>query len=536
LDQLKELFQKFFVPNITYQYTAEDLSFVYGTMFYETLEEGVESINGNSSSFGCLPKEAVCAIHFDGMGNKYLTLLSNVDVVKSITFAENVIFRVNGYTVNYTGDYSIFFDSSDCTLDMRVPGSKLLKNVDTVSAAAAMVQSKKGIFQLLGGSFEYLTADASKTVYLAAFTAGEALIEDCNFSVEVQNGSAQIIGIQAKGAVEIRNSNIKAKSANGVCNGIYCPAATPNFVAKNCKITVESSGSAANAIAAASTYENAKCTLYGCELEAISFGENDTIRCAYIAGSAEVDIDQCKIKCSSSTMVSYAVFVGSSANVTIRNTDIFADGTTGSNADEGKVLSIGIYNAGLLFVENCKVYGTHSGIQCSAGSQTWIDGGLYEGVGHGALYLAHLGGEFYAQNADFKTANYRGQYKQQYEYASVYRYAAVYIGGSEDASNIKAYFDNCVIDGGGPCPVPSDDGDDLGAEPIRFRGSIGEKDNAIYISNCTLMGDGKIRFGNTTHKLFLGFGNRVLCEASIPSCVDATSYAGKVFTNYEQEA
>jgi hypothetical protein len=222
----------------------------------------------------------------------------------------------------------------------------------------------------------------------------------------------------------------------------------------------------------------------------------------------------------------------------IVNTTSFADGTTGSVAggNEKYAGTQGIINYGTMTLKDCSVYGTHTGIQCSGGSITKINGGLFEGTGHGGLYIAcDNTGKFYAENATFRNVPYGGVHKNEFFYGnSQYMVAAVYVGGGND---IKAYMDNCILDGGGPEMIPDYSNEEviyLGAEPIRFRHSSSEQRNSAFMSNCTLMGDGKIRFANATHKLYLGFGNRVLCEPNLTQCLDKTTYAGKVFTSWEE--
>ena len=346
------------------------------------------------------------------------------------------------------------------------------------------------------------SSDLSYAYGIWIYYSGIWSIDDCKITV-TSNAGTCIGCYNAQGDADLTNCEITISSDSGACYGCFNSIGTASLT--NCEITVssESGGS------------------YG------YYSQNREDVGATIAG--------CKIETSSYSGSSLGCYNASLCTMTIEDTDIFADGTTGSAAagNEGYAIAIGLWNLGTMTVKNCNVYGLHSGFQCSDGSVTTIDGGVYEGPGHGGIYIA-IGetGKFYAENATFRLAKYRGKYKSRFRYEGMYMYAAVYIGGSEGQSNLKAYFDNCIFDGSGPEFLP--DGDNVvGAEPIRFRGSLGEQNNSIYISNCTIIGDGKIRFTNSTHTLYTGYCNRILCEANLPDRVISTGRV--VYLGYDKQ-
>ena len=492
--------------------SAANLSRLYNPSFYTTLPGAVTDLNNNKigETADATPDKAVCALYTDYAGNACLTLLNDIDLSEAITISTTSTFKVNGYTINYPGDYSIAFEGNNCVFDLQVDGSRLVKDVENVAAMSVMVGFSGSNCQLLGGCINYTAAGASQPL-CAVVVKGICSIRNLDTTVELISSDKQVYGIQVatNGNADIVETNVSVKSDSSGCFGVYCLAKSVGCRLSKCEIIAESTTSAAQGCYCAST-------------------------------TYTTVVDECVIHSSASKKAATGIVLTAGVAAKVVNSDIFADGTTGSNNDTVRGASVGISNNGTLDIENCTVFGTQSGICSHSGSTTVINGGTYESCSHGGAYIACTDGNFYAQNATFRNVPYRGKYKNQFNYhGAVYLVAAVYIGGSSTADNIKAYMDNCVLDGGGPELLSQSDGY-LGAEPVRFRASGSgddgghEENNALYASSCTFMGDGKIRFGNSAHHLYLGFGNRVLCEANLPDCVDTTTYAKKVFTSYEE--
>jgi hypothetical protein len=85
-----------------------------------------------------------------------------------------------------------------------------------------------------------------------------------------------------------------------------------------------------------------------------------------------------------------------------------------------------------------------------------------------------------------------------YEATSSHNGGAFYIGGSSDANNINVYMDNCDLHGSANQGV--------------LRGTSGEKNNSLYISNSRLhkLGGGdttKLRLDGGNHTIYIGAGN-----------------------------
>lgn len=155
--------------------------------------------------------------------------------------------------------------------------------------------------------------------------------------------------------------------------------------------------------------------------------------------------------------------------------------------------SQGVYNLGTVTLNDCYVMGTHSGV--SNNGTLYVNGGTYEGYGHGGFYFSGdgSGNTAYVRNATIRQC----KMPDGYTATSNCNGAGFYIGGSAGRDNISVYMDNCDIYGS--------------SSQIVLRGSAGEQNNSLYISNSNvydLDGDTiSIRIDNDTHRLYIGTGN-----------------------------
>lgn len=126
---------------------------------------------------------------------------------------------------------------------------------------------------------------------------------------------------------------------------------------------------------------------------------------------------------------------------------------------------IGVKNDGLsVNLENCNVYGTHSGIQTRG--HALIDGGEFCSFGHGGVYATSHTSDFNSEirikNAKLYCSPVLNGYKNDVDGND----SALYIGGKD---NIKVYVDNCIIS--------------AEIQPIVVKDTTSEGNNHLYISN-----------------------------------------------------
>ena len=173
--------------------------------------------------------------------------------------------------------------------------------------------------------------------------------------------------------------------------------------------------------------------------------------------------------------------------------------------------SKGVFAEADLELYNCYVWGAHSGV-CALGN-VYVDGGTYEGYGHGSFYFAGSNTTSYVYNASVNWAEMReGTYADTVAGTNG---AGMYVGGG--AKNVSIYMDNCQVYGT--------------LYGIVLRNSGGEKNNSIYISNSTFSGCQSYAYrnghnaNNGTLRVYAGVGN------------DYSAITGKIskFTNYYYE-
>ena len=156
-------------------------------------------------------------------------------------------------------------------------------------------------------------------------------------------------------------------------------------------------------------------------------------------------------------------------------------------------LSRGIRAEKSLELYNCYVWGSHAGVL--AMSTVYVDGGTYEGYGHGSFYFGGSNTTSYIYNASVNWAEMReGTYADSVAGTNG---AGLYVGNG--AQNVNIYMDNCQVYGT--------------LYGIVLRNSGGEKNNSIYISNSTFTGCSKYAYRNgqsasyETLKIYNGVGN-----------------------------
>lgn len=172
--------------------------------------------------------------------------------------------------------------------------------------------------------------------------------------------------------------------------------------------------------------------------------------------------------------------VSSTSNITLKNCDIRAVADYVANAAGNNYASNsrGVWCKGHLIMEDCYVDGSHAGV--TAQGSLYINGGSYNGYGHGGVYLAATSSPNYCYNAEFNWAPM--QEGSVADAIAGTNGAGFYIGGTSVVSNQTVYFDNChfnMVDSNGETYKNMV----LPFYGIVMRTSGGEKNNTVYISN-----------------------------------------------------
>ena len=196
--------------------------------------------------------------------------------------------------------------------------------------------------------------------------------------------------------------------------------------------------------------------------------------------------------------------VSSSGNVTLKKCDVRAVADYVANAAGTNYASNsrGVWCSGHLIMEDCYVDGSHAGVTVQG--TVYVNGGSYNGYGHGGIYLTGTAGPHYFYNAEFNWAPM--QDGSVSDVVAGTNGAGFYIGGT---SNQVAYFDNCkfnMVDANGETYKNNI----LPFYGIVLRTSGGEKNTSVYLSNSYVKAATTQMFrGNGTngHVVYNGIGN-----------------------------
>jgi len=281
-------------------------------------------------------------------------------------------------------------------------------------------------------------------------TASQAAGEVCLISVE--SGSCTVNG----GSYSIATAGAGTKTSPAT---VIKAAAGTALQVSNAKVTaVDTTTGTVVCImnAAGSTLE-----VTGCE----------------VIATAEKSLDNIAVHAKGSAVLTDSVLIGES------------DYTGAGNQYTGR--SNGVSSAASLEMNNCYVWGSHAGV-LAQGAVT-VNGGTYEGYGHGGIYFTGAGTTSYIYDAAINWAAMReGTYADSVAGTNG---AGVYIGGK---SNITVYMDNCSVYST--------------LYGVVLRNSGGEKNNHLYVSNSTFTGCSKFAYrngkgGNNNLEVYSGVGN-----------------------------
>lgn len=206
-----------------------------------------------------------------------------------------------------------------------------------------------------------------------------------------------------------------------------------------------------------------------------------------MSSGSSANITNCKIYAYSDDGKSYGMYVSKTCTVTASNSELkaYAKYIT-DGAGQYTSSSMGVYHSAssVLTLNNCVVNGSVAGVQ--AYGTLYVNGGTYEGYGHGGFYLTGKNMKAYIRNAIIRECDMAEGYSTNINS----NHAGAYFGGD---SGMTIYIDGCIIHGA--------------SQPFVLRGSAGETNITAYISNSIINTDALIRIDNDTHKLYIGAGN-----------------------------
>ena len=435
----------------------------YEFEFYSSMKLAVDDVNA-----GTLGKNAdvdranaVAGIYTDKNGAVTVMLLRNSIEYTRLKPAVDMTINLGGHTLSSTDAVCVQPMAGIITIDGRIRGSKI-EMIRTNSAARPIQANQSAATTIIsGGTYVSVSNGYAAGTQAAIYVSNGAKVSVSNVTIETTETSGIAAGIHVTGesTFNISKSNITAKSIDNLAFAISINNGTAAIA--NCKIKSNS-----------------------------QTGETKGVS---VAGPATATLTNCDIKAT--TIDAASTGVGNLGVATITNCDIkaYSNLTHGNGNDDGYygAYSNGVYNTGTLTISDCCAIGTLSGI-ANEGT-LHLNGGTYEGFYGGGVYFAGIGTSAYARNAIIRQCNMPSGYTTTFATNG----AGLYIGGDVGNDNISVYMNNCDIYGS--------------KNQIVFRGTDGEKNNSLYISNSTINDmDGKdiaIRIDNDTHRLYIGKGN-----------------------------
>lgn len=222
--------------------------------------------------------------------------------------------------------------------------------------------------------------------------------------------------------------------------------------------------------------------------ETVSGGQYDSVTMKTGAGGA-LNAYNCKI-INNSAGKAYAI--SNNGDATLCNCNIKAYSNYFFENNSYVALAIGVSNTdtGTMTVNNCSVIGIHSGLQNKG--VLYVNGGTFEGYGHGGVYFYGDSKNAYVRNATLRTLL---KMPEGYEANAGNNGGGFYFGGTSG----NVYMDSCDIYGTAPSQIFV----------------IKESGNALYVSNSAVHnltgGDANIRI-DESNMMYLGVGNNFTAE------------------------
>ena len=374
--------------------------------------------------------------------------------------------------------------------------------VDAVNAIAGGTTDSDNTDRELAVAGVYTDESANKVVVLLKDTeeriqiAADMIINLGGHTLSSTSGSAITINSG--------NVHIDGRLSGSTVNVVTPDTVTARAVAinKTCNVSIKGG----TYIAAGTNKASAGILCLGnlTANNATIIGRSTTARIDGISMStgSSADITNCTVYAYSDEGTANSVYVSKNCVVTITDSTTIGYSSYIHNGTSYTSSSMGIYQASgsTLTLNNCIARGTIAGIQTYG--TLFVDGGTYEGYGHGGFYFTGSSAVAYVRNATIRECAFNEGYTTNNGTNEV----GFYIGGG---SNNSVYMDNCTIESAG--------------HAIVLRTTAGEQNNALYISNSNIGENQQIRIDSTTHKLYLGVGNNFTAEdTTLPAAVITT--------------
>jgi len=460
--------------------------------YYATLFSAITDLNTNSFAGALLdPVGAKVQVILGCDGTYTVRLLDSLSENATIEVNKNIVLDLNGKALAFTaaGACLTFGAGTDCVINGK--DGSIIKDLEgETTDASFLIRADGSSLKVNGGTYFCHCDISSQTmVFRGGEGSGHLTLESC--AITAENNVSQAKSIQSQAAVtDVVNCTITA-NGQGVAYGVFSAGQTMvkgsaivSHSVNEHAISLRNLGGMMNVVQSQLLADSVAKNAYGIYIM------NGTVTISYS------DIKAITYSENSYSAVGVEVLAGTI--LTTKNTTVLAD-AKGDSALGGP-LSIAISNSGTAYLENVTVNATHSGVENHG--NLYVTGGDYTSFCHGGFYLCgDAECEAYINDAIIRGGHYYEDGLLDATALAGDKYGCLYIGGGPDSNNITAYLDGCTFDAS-DCH-----------RSIIIRGSDGEQNNTINISNSTVMdgtmNSGAIRIDNATHKLNVGIGTNI---------------------------
>lgn len=389
------------------------------------------------------------------------------ELAASLEYAATLLLHDVSY---YTTLNAAVNDANDGTVGANADAAK------SDAVAAACIVGGKPYIAMLKDSTEAnrLRPAADMTLNLG----GHTLSSDDACCIQVSGGTLTIDGRMAGSAI------VMDRTTNGLIAQI--PAGNGNIVVNGGTYSVNAENG--GTIVAFYLLAGVNGTFTNCTISAAS----DTTKARGIVCEGNLSVADSKITATVAGEHAYGIVCSGTATISNCEIRAYSDYIHNAVGYGYAACSNGVDNNGTLTINDCYVFGLLCGIQNSG--TIYVDGGIYEGYGHGGIYFSGEGTTSYVRNAVLRDCDPPEGFTVTHQRNG----AGFYIG---DDSNISVYMDNCYIWGY-----------NRHSQVIALRGASGEVNNTLYISNSRIDEGSMIRIDDGGHKVYMGAGNNFTAE------------------------
>ena len=412
--------------------------------------DAIRRISGSTTSLGDISSRLVLDLTFLARWHKfnyYSTIETAFIDIETDATGTNVTEDTDNAEVGVyiSGGKTYIVLLKDCTIESKIT---ITKNVCITMEGHTLVSTDTKVFEIQA---EEVVIDGRVEGSKIEIVGDESKTEVV--AVDIISGVCLINGLTINGT-----NFTNGADANSVPSGIIVVGSGAKLDIQNAKLY--SNNPTTGAITTILINEGAILNCYNCIIESkcklgFAFG---------IYGSGRVELSNCSIR-------------GMSDH-------------TGNKAGNnyGRTSRAIYFTAGSIRLISCYAYGTHSGMVIKG--DIIAEDCLFESYSHGGMYISAPNSNIFLKDSIIQQCVMLEGYEA--DNVAGTNNAGIYIGG---ASNVNLYVDNCKFYGK--------------QQPIVLRGSSGESNNHLYISNSCINLD-YLNYGirndgsNQTH---FGIGN-----------------------------